>query len=82
MTTRYEIVASKNGKTTFVDFTARKSARNLVNNVRHYGFQVSLSLGSDIEAVCTKANANEVVMADGTRFYYSGRTEMDIARGA
>lgn len=82
MTTHYEIAASKNGKQTTVAFTARKTKQCLINNVRHYGFQISLSLGSDLEAVCVKANKDEVVMSDGTRIFYTGRTELDAARAA
>ena len=82
MITRYEIVATKNGKTFFVDFTQRKTARCLINNVRHYGYQMVLAIGADEDAVCVKADKNEVVMSDGTRVFYTGRTELDIATAA
>lgn len=82
MITRYEIAATKNGKNFFVAFTERKTARCLVNNTRHYGYQIHLAIGADEDAVCVKADKNEVVMSDGTRIFYTGRTELDIATAA
>jgi hypothetical protein len=82
MITRYEISATKNGKTFFVAFTERRTARCLVSNVRHYGYQIALAIGADEEAVCVKSDKNEVVMSDGTRVFYTGRTELDIATAA
>lgn len=82
MITRYEIAATKNGKKFTVAYTARLSKANLINNVRHYGHLISLAIGADEDAVCTKADKSEVVMSDGTRVYYTGRTELDVARAA
>lgn len=82
MITRYEIAAAKNGKQFFVAFTERKTARCLVNNIRNYGHQIAIALGADEDAVCIKADKNEVVMSDGTRVFYTGRTELNIATAA
>ena len=82
MITRYEIAATLNGNRHFVDFTARKTKRSLINNTMRYGEQIALALGCDRDAVCIKADTNEVVMSDGTRIFFTGRTELDIARGA
>lgn len=82
MITRYEIAATKNGKRFTVAYSARKTKTNLINNVRHYGHLIALAIGADEEAVCTKANKDEVVMSDGTRIFYSGRTELDAEREA
>jgi hypothetical protein len=82
MITKYEIAATKNGKFFTVAYTARKSKSNLINNVGHYGHLIALAVGADEEAVCTKATKDEIVMSDGTRIYYTGRTELDAERAA
>lgn len=82
MITKYEIAATKKGKFFTVAYTARKSKSNLVNNVCHYGHLIHLAIGADENAICTKADKNEVVMSDGTRIYYTGRTELDVERTA
>jgi hypothetical protein len=82
MITKYEIAATKNGQKFIVAYTARVSKSNLIKNVCHYGHQISLAIGADAEAVCLKADKNEVVMSDGTRIFYTGRTELDAERAA
>ena len=82
MNTRYEIAATKNGKKFTVAYTARVSKANLINNVRHYGHLISLAIGADEDAVCTKADKNEITMSDGTRIFYTGRTELEAERAA
>lgn len=80
--TKYEIAATKDGNRFTVAYTGRMSKSNLVNNVRHYGPQISLAIGADENSVCISADKNAVVMSDGTRVFYSGRTELDVARAA
>ena len=82
MTTRYEIAATKNGKNFTVGYTARKSASNLIKNVCHYGHLIALAIDADEDAVCVKADKSEVIMSDGTRIFYTGRSELDVARAA
>lgn len=82
MQTRYEIAAIKNGKRFTVAYTARMSKTNLIKNVCHYGHQIALAIGADEEATCVKADKNEVVMSDGTKIFYTGRTELDAERAA
>lgn len=82
MITKYEIAATKNGKKFTVSYTARISKNNLIKNVCHYGHLIALAIGADEKAVCTKADKNEVIMSDGTRIFYTGRTEIDAERAA
>lgn len=82
MNTRYEIAATKNGTKFTVAYTARMSKTNLINNVRHYGHLIFLAIGADENAICLKADKAEVVMSDGTRIFYTGRTELDAERAA
>lgn len=82
MITKYEIAATKNGKKFTVAYTARKSKANLVKNVCHYGHLIHLAIAADENALCVKADKNEVVMSDGTRIFYTGRTELDAERAA
>lgn len=82
MVTKYEIKATKNGQSFTVAYTARVSKNNLIKNVMHYGHQIHLAIGADENATCVKADKNEIVMSDGTRIYYTGRTELDAIREA
>jgi len=82
MITRYEIAATKGDKRFTVAYTARKTKTRLINNVRHYGYQIALAIGADENAVSVKVTKDEIVMSDGTRIFYTGRTELDAAREA
>ncbi len=80
MTTRYEIAAEKNGKRYIVAYTARKTKKSLLFNIGNYGHKIIDAIGADIESVCTKATRDEIVMSDGTRVFFTGRTELDVLR--
>lgn len=80
MITRYEIAAEKNGKRFFVAFTARRTKACLINNVHDRASDIIAAVDADIEAICTKATKDEVVMSDGTRIFYTGKTEGDYIR--
>jgi hypothetical protein len=78
MVTKYEIAAEKNGKRFTVAFTARKTARCLVQNVMGRGQEIVKAVDADETATCVKADRNEVVMSDGTRIFFTGLTELDV----
>ena len=80
MITRYEIAAEKNGKRFFVTFTARRTKTCLINNVRNRASDIVAAIEADPEAICFKANRDEVIMSDGTRVFYTGKTEGDYIR--
>lgn len=80
MITRYEIAAEKNGKRFFIAFTARRTKTCLLYNIRDRASDIVSAIDADPEAICTKANRDEIAMSDGTRIFYTGKTEWDYIR--
>ena len=81
MTTRYEVIATKAGKSVHIAFTARKTRQSLWSNMTASADKIAAELNVSDEAGIASATADAITLTDGLVVRFSGRTEGDFIRG-